>query len=77
MMNPKIFSLLRLLSSPVLVSVLNTITVQALDITVTKVTCDQNLPIHALDGGIAVTCNAEERCALGEEVTLRGECEFA
>ena len=54
--------------------------VMAIDVTITGVSCNQNLPIRLPEGdGIQMACaeDGTARCSFGEEVTLAGTCEYA
>ncbi len=47
--------------------------VQSLDLTLQSFTCDETLPIYALD--LSMKCNGADICTFGETATMYGERE--
>eukprot|EP00934_Nitzschia_sp_Nitz4_P002129 Nitzschia sp. Nitz4//scaffold38_size140716//130641//131506//NITZ4_003176-RA/size140716-augustus-gene-0.141-mRNA-1//-1//CDS//3329550165//2129//frame0 len=48
-------------------------TVSALDLVLDDLECDASLPAYALENGITMTCNGENRCTLGDSAVISGD----
>ena len=44
----------------------------SIDLELKSVTCDQTLPIFAMDNGVQLTCKGNSRCTFGDDALISG-----
>jgi hypothetical protein len=48
----------------------------ALDLVLTRISCDSTLPVSVARNQIALTCNGKKQCTFGELATLQGQLQY-